>query len=66
LPGEVHVGDEARGGRADHDAGEQVADQRRHAQARDDDAENQGQAERGGNGGDEAEVMRHLAAGRKG
>ena len=66
LPGEIDIGDEAGGGRADHDAGQQVADQWRHAQARGHEAENQRQPEGCGNGGDEAEVMGHLGAGGEG
>ena len=45
LPREVDIGDEARRGRPDEDAGEQIADQRRQLQARRDEAEDQRQAE---------------------
>jgi len=61
LPGEVDVGDEARRRRPDHDASQQVADERREFEARRAVAEHQGQPEAGGNRGDQADVVRHPA-----
>ena len=59
LAGQADIGDEARCGRTDQHAGGQVADQRRQAQFEGDHAENEAEAEGGGDGGDEAEVVVH-------
>ena len=60
LAGKLLVGDKARRGRADDDAGNQVTDENRQLQARGDEAHNQRQSQAGGgNRGDQSKVMRH-------
>ena len=59
FAGDLHVGDEAGRARPDHDAGQQVAHQRRQLQPRRDEAEQQRQAERRGDGGDEWDRVVH-------
>ena len=62
LARELDVGDEAGRGRADDDAGDEVADQRRQLQPRGDEAHDQREAQGGGDGGDQADVVRHADA----
>lgn len=59
LAGQLHVGDEARRARPDHHAGQQVAHQGRHAQARRGQAQHEGQPETGGQEGDQGDVVGH-------
>ncbi|MNJ60138.1 hypothetical protein D3C77_558510 [compost metagenome] len=59
LRGQFDIGDETRRGRAEQNAGEQVANQCRELQLLGDEAEDQGQAEPPGKGGDKRDVMFH-------
>jgi hypothetical protein len=59
LSRELEVGDEARRGRPDHDAGQQIADERRQPEPGRDEPENEGQAERRGQRRDQGQVVRH-------
>ena len=63
LRGGVEVGDEARCRRADDDAGDKVADQGRQLDAFGDEAEDQGDAEAGGQGGDQGNIVFHAGGG---
>ena len=56
------VGDEARRVRPDENAGDQIADERRHAEAVGESAEDEGQPEAGDDRGDKRRVMRHRLA----
>ena len=59
LAGQVLVADEARRERADGDAGQQVADQRRQAQLVRHEAADEGHDQPHGDGGDERGLVRH-------
>ncbi len=59
LLGEVEIGHEARGGRTDQHAGDQVADDRRQLQPQGEEPEEQGSAEGDGDGGDQGELGVH-------
>ena len=63
LPGERDVGDEARCGRPDDDAGDQIAHQRWNLQVRCNEAHQQCEAQRGCDRGDQADVTGHGARG---
>ena len=60
LGRECLVGDEARRERADGDAGEQIADQRRNAEPLRDSSKYEGESKSDDDGGDERCVMRHF------
>lgn len=57
--GEAGIGDEARRVRPDQDAGDEVTDQRRDAEAIGNCAEDESQPQTGDDGGDKRRVMRH-------
>ncbi len=57
--GKAGIGDEARRERPDQHAGDQIADERRHAEAVGERAEDEGQPQTGDDGGDQGRVMRH-------
>ncbi len=59
LCGECLIGNEAGRERTDDDPGQQIAEQCRQAQTRGDEADDEGEAECGGNGGDQRDVMGH-------
>jgi len=59
LAGNFNVSDKARGRRTQHDAGEQIADQCRQTNFFRDKAENQCQAEAGGNRRDQRNIVFH-------
>jgi hypothetical protein len=62
LGGKRDVGHEAGRGRADGDAGGEIADQGRQAHAHGEHAEQQAEAEGGSDGGDQADVVVHADA----
>ena len=55
----AQVGDKARGGRADQDAGDEIANQGGGFQALGDEAENQRKAESGRDGGNQGNIVGH-------
>jgi len=59
LRSRAQVGDKARGGRADQDAGNKIADQGGGFQALGDETEDQGKAESGRDGGDQGNIVGH-------
>ena len=59
LARERGIRHEARGEGADHDAGQQIADQCGQLEANGNETEYQRQAERGSNGGDEFDAVGH-------
>ena len=63
LAGHGGIGHEARRERADHHAREQVAHQRRQPCTRCDKTQHQGQAQRGSDGIDQIDAVRHGACG---
>ncbi len=59
LSGQFGIGDEARRGRADQDADSQISHQRRQLQARCEIAEQRAEAQCGGDGGEQADIVGH-------
>ncbi|MNR31765.1 hypothetical protein D3C85_1492980 [compost metagenome] len=59
LTSQHHIGNKTGRGRADQHPCQQVADQWRHGQARGGIAEQHGQAQPGGDGGDQGDIVRH-------
>ena len=59
LPRKHNISDKARGGRADHDTGGQIADQGGQLEAHGKHAENETEAECRGDGGDQGDVVGH-------
>ncbi|MNN29134.1 hypothetical protein D3C81_1427240 [compost metagenome] len=58
----MNIGDETRRAGADDDAGDEVADQGGNLDAFSQEAKHEGDAEAGGDGGDEGEVVVHASS----